>query len=511
MTASRYFSHPGGRVLAAGLTIGLISAGAAGAAGMHRLALSSGTGSEGAAATVQTSATGSALQGEVASSANTALRIPFGVLGEYNYAGSTFGIGVAGVSTTGYAVGAESFSTNPTMISLNESTGNALETYATGTSGSGYGIYSEAEGDGDGIDGIAEKVGWGGYFGSTGGIGVQGVSSASNAENGAAVYGLALGGSPAGYFAGANGNALQAVATTSTGAGILGDSNIGSRGILGDTTGEAVVGFGHSGNTHAALTGLDAVGGTDLLALYAYDSAHESRSFIVQTGTANRSGDAVASYSTDVQASGDVYVYGKIYQDCQTFPATSSTNCEPVTAGAGSTGSSVTRTSDGGSVQMYGTRESSPQVADEGSAELVNGKAYVRIDPAFARTMSVERPYKVFVTPSGSSRGVYVTGKTLQGFEVDENLGGRSTLQFDYRIVAAPFGDRSARLAAVTRKQPAAAVHEPGIEALRAQAEQVRHFDPNAAVAKGRALRNRHVKHPAPASFVTSMNGLHSR
>jgi hypothetical protein len=59
----------------------------------------------------------------------------------------------------------------------------------------------------------------------------------------------------------------------------------------------------------------------------------------------------------------------------------------------------------------------------------------------------------VFLTPDGNSHGLYVTQKTPAGFVVRENDNGRSTLDFEYRIVAAPLGDRSAHLPAYVAPQ----------------------------------------------------------
>ena len=496
------------RVLSAVLVAGVATAGAGGAATIHRLTVSQATGSEGATAFVQNSSTGAALQGEVAASANTGLRIPFGVLGEYDAAGSTFGIGVAGISTTGYAVGAESFGTNPTVEVLAEGNGHAIQSFTSPSSNDGaYAIDAVAQGAGDGIDAIAQHGGWGGYFDSSTGIGVEAISDGTSGGNSAAIYGYQGGSAPAGYFNGAGtGNAVYAVAVSTSGAGVVADDSIGSRGILGDTTDQAVVGFGHSGNTAAVMSAIDAVGGTRLFETRAYNSGNETPSFIVQAGTANRSGDAVAAYSTDVEASGDLYVYGKIYQNCQAFPTVSTTACEPVTSGSATTGSAVTRTARG-DVEMYGSRQSVPTVEDEGTAQLLNGRAIVRLDPAFARTMAMDRPYRVFVTPKGPSRGVYVTNLTPQGFEVDENPGGRSSLAFDFRIVGSPFGDRSTRLAMVPKKVAQPSAPDPAAAGLRAQAAAVRAFDLNHERAESNRMLQRHTVSKAPAAFA-SLTGL---
>jgi hypothetical protein len=53
----------------------------------------------------------------------------------------------------------------------------------------------------------------------------------------------------------------------------------------------------------------------------------------------------------------------------------------------------------------------------------------------------------VFITPEGDSNGLYVSAKSPAGFAVRESRAGRSTLAFQYRILARPRGDDSKRLA----------------------------------------------------------------
>jgi hypothetical protein len=85
---------------------------------------------------------------------------------------------------------------------------------------------------------------------------------------------------------------------------------------------------------------------------------------------------------------------------------------------------------------------------------MVGGVANVAIDRAFVSTIDRNSPYHVFLTPMGDTRGLYVSVKTPSGFEVREAQGGRSTVSFDYRIVARPLdanGDRLP-LAPATRR-----------------------------------------------------------
>jgi hypothetical protein len=79
---------------------------------------------------------------------------------------------------------------------------------------------------------------------------------------------------------------------------------------------------------------------------------------------------------------------------------------------------------------------------DFGSARLVHGVARVALDPEFVRTLSTADAYQVFFTPKADCKGLYVARETSTGFEVREIGGGRSSLEFDYRIVGRPTKDR---------------------------------------------------------------------
>jgi hypothetical protein len=77
---------------------------------------------------------------------------------------------------------------------------------------------------------------------------------------------------------------------------------------------------------------------------------------------------------------------------------------------------------------------------------MVAGVARVALDDDFASTIDRSTPYHVFLTPLGDTRGLYVSRKTASGFEVRESQGGRSSVDFDYRIVARPLDAKSDRL-----------------------------------------------------------------
>ena len=59
----------------------------------------------------------------------------------------------------------------------------------------------------------------------------------------------------------------------------------------------------------------------------------------------------------------------------------------------------------------------------------------------------------LFLTPKGDNKGLYVTNQAPGSFEVHEAQGGRSTIGFDYRIVAKRKGMESLRMEDVTDRQ----------------------------------------------------------
>jgi len=110
------------------------------------------------------------------------------------------------------------------------------------------------------------------------------------------------------------------------------------------------------------------------------------------------------------------------------------------------------RTRSGNFARGYASSNTAPTMEDTGTAQLVNGAAVVRLDSAFA-DMSDGRGYQVFLTPQADSNGLYVTRKTPASFVVRESHGGRSTLAFDYRIVARANGHSLER--SVVARSPA--------------------------------------------------------
>jgi hypothetical protein len=71
---------------------------------------------------------------------------------------------------------------------------------------------------------------------------------------------------------------------------------------------------------------------------------------------------------------------------------------------------------------------------DFGTAKLKRGRAVVRLDADFAKVIK-RGDYRVFVTPEGDCRGLYIRNRSAASFEVRELGGGKSNVAFSYRIV----------------------------------------------------------------------------
>jgi hypothetical protein len=93
---------------------------------------------------------------------------------------------------------------------------------------------------------------------------------------------------------------------------------------------------------------------------------------------------------------------------------------------------------DGGQDEVALSAIESPNnwFEDAGSSELVNGAAVVLIDSEFTQTANTAREYQVLLTPYGDCKGLYVSNRTANSFEVHELGGGASSLSFGYRIMA---------------------------------------------------------------------------
>ena len=114
-------------------------------------------------------------------------------------------------------------------------------------------------------------------------------------------------------------------------------------------------------------------------------------------------------------------------------------------------------------VQVYSVQSPENWFEDFGSGQLSSGVARVQLETTFAQTVNVGIDYHVFVTPKGDCKGLYVTNENAGGFEVHELGGGKSSIAFDYRIVARRKGYENLRLADATEMSKVAVIkRKPG-------------------------------------------------
>jgi hypothetical protein len=103
-------------------------------------------------------------------------------------------------------------------------------------------------------------------------------------------------------------------------------------------------------------------------------------------------------------------------------------------------------------VALYAVEAPENWFGDLGTGQLADGIGTVKLEPNFGQTVNVDGDYHVFLTPKGDSKRLYISRTTPTSFDVRESGGGRSTLAFDYRIVARRKGYETVRLADKTKE-----------------------------------------------------------
>lgn len=116
----------------------------------------------------------------------------------------------------------------------------------------------------------------------------------------------------------------------------------------------------------------------------------------------------------------------------------------------------------GRELKTYTMQTAEDWFEDAGTAQLSGGAGHVSLDADVAQIVESSANYHVFLTPDGDCKGLYVAGKTAEGFDVREIGGGKSSVGFEYRIMAIRRNPNAnvdnSRLADVTnRKKPAPA------------------------------------------------------
>ncbi len=97
--------------------------------------------------------------------------------------------------------------------------------------------------------------------------------------------------------------------------------------------------------------------------------------------------------------------------------------------------SAAVKSPDGFFRRLYALESPESWLEDFASAKLSKGKCQVKLERNFASVIRADS-YHVFLTPKGESNGLFVSRQTRNGFEVKEQGGGESNIEFSYRVVA---------------------------------------------------------------------------
>jgi hypothetical protein len=326
------------------------------------------------------------------------------------------GIGVIAASKSGSGLKATSVSGTAIVA---QTTSGVSAINATAANGAGYRAVNASAGDtGVGLVGTAGTQGIG-VAGQGGNVGIDGYSAAGNA-----VYG-----------------------ETKTGTGLQGDADTSGIGVAG-TAEQSGIGVSGSSSSGTAVQGKSQTGYGGYFASSNYGVFANTSGCVSFVGR-NNNGNA-----SDIQGS-NIGLLGRA--PAAGFPLVL-TDASPRTVfevdGYGDvayTGSlaQVGSLNGGGKARSFGPKSAQPTIEDSGTAQLVNGVAVVRLDPTFAASIDSTTPYRVFVTPAGDTHGLFVASRSVTGFVVRESQGGRSTVAFDYRILAPALGQSGQRMARI--------------------------------------------------------------
>lgn len=308
---------------------------------------------------------------------------------------------------------------------------------------------------------------------SVNGAGVSGTSTSSNAvqgfsSNSTGAYGQT--GAPGGFgFAGRN-----SATGSGQGAGLLGDGGTSNVGVFGraaagngvyaySATGTSMHLFQGGGNVHDELwiqgniDGSDAIRTTDVLAhtIFSVSSAgdltatSDSNTNFIENVSGNSAHPALSLVGGGVNTRFEVFgVYDADFNEAAAVSDIGTFGISGLfySIGQCNHGCLVGKQRAHG-VAEYVPVESEPTIEEFGQGTLVGGAADIALDPKFTNVIDARKRYFVLLVPDGDCHGLYLARETSRGFTVRELEGGKSSVTFEYRIVAKRFGVDAPRLA----------------------------------------------------------------
>jgi hypothetical protein len=382
-----------------------------------------------------------ALEGE------TTVKGSAGVVGYGNSTSATSQTGVKGEVKGASAIGVEGVSlstasTASTGVYGSSANGNGVQGVTTTNSKNGSSPFAGVVG----VDSSSGQKAAGVYGTSPKGVGVYGFSTSGSAVTASSTSGVGV--TATGGPFGVEGS------TDDTNAGdipvgVAGNDNTNFTNASG-VQGSTANGVGVNGEAYGSGSGVygqaEGVGGSGVVAVGLGSS---STALNVQTdgGTAIRA----YSHTTEIMAldnAGNLTLTGSLTQK--------------------GTPHAVLRSARGVERTVYSAQQTQTTLEDFGEGQMTGGRAYVRLDPAFADMLDRNSSYIVFLTPEGPTTApLYVSDKSLSGFSVRE-ITDHANIAFGYRILARPSGTSQARLA-LYKAPPSAAQQRTLIARMHAQ------------------------------------------
>jgi len=336
-------------------------------------------------------------------------------IGVYGFTNQASGIGVQGVNTT-TSPGVVGRSGGVTTVYTNTagsfgSTGSGIVAFATG--GAGTGVVGAGNGQtpatyGNGAGGAFRGTNVGSFSVATNGTGTGVVGAGNNLAP------ITFTNGAGGAFRGTN-LGSGSVATNAGGTGVYGQANVNN--------GTGVFGVANANNGVGVYGQANATNGYGV-----YGTTNNASGVGVFGYNAAGGGDRFGGYFA-VNGGGFCYVGG-----------TSGGINYKILGGVGSNVATIVDGSQGKQDKRIMFCPEMPEIffMDVGQGQLQNGRAYITLDPIFAKNIVVnsQHPLRVIIQLEDECNGVRVTNKSQNGFEVVELHNGTSNARFTYFVIA---------------------------------------------------------------------------
>jgi hypothetical protein len=289
-----------------------------------------------------------------------------------------------------------------------------------------------------GVSGVNTSTGIGVY--ATGGTGIFGTGSTGGSFTGSAVGSTSVNSADAGGYGAFGYGSGSTTGTT----GVVGASASGiGTGVWGSV---GPISVAEQGINHFQPTGVEGDSGS-LGGIGVLGTGDAGYGIVGWTGgefaypTAYFHQDASPTQFAPI-----LQTYSSVYGGICTIDANANLSC------TGSKSAVVPVDAGSRKVALYAIEGPENWFEDLGGSQLVRGAATVHLEPTFAQTVNTGGDYRVFLTPNGDCKGLYVAHKTASSFEVRELSGGTSAISFDYRIIAKRKGYENIRMADKTKE-----------------------------------------------------------